>query len=205
MTLWLLAAPLAAADPMPGLVRSRDALRRLDCERLSAWDAADRYPGRVPRPEGREVDPDRTYVVCADRLFAPGFRDPGAEAALWAMSDTAASAAAAARATGLARTWHVEVFHASSPVAAKLGFAVKAALVAEGLAVSDRAPRLGPDDLDVLLRLEPLRAYPAACARWAATGGLSGEDALLGVVQLDRRATALQVGVCADGGWTWLR
>ena len=83
--------------------------------------------------------------------------------------------------------------------------AVKNALMGAGVAVSDRTPLLAAGDVDVLTRLPPLEAYPAACARYAAGGSLRPTDVLLGVMQLDPRETTVHAGACVDGSWLWLR
>jgi hypothetical protein len=173
---------------------------------MNVRDAATRYPGRVVASPSRAADPDVAVVVCRERLLRPGLRPPGVEAVLDDLRERSADLASLVDGVGLgARTFLVEVFESDPAVAAKVGFAAKAALVERGVAVSDRTPVLGVDDLEVLTRLPPLAAYPAACTRWTDTGGLGPGDALVAVVRLDPRETVLHAGVCADGGWAWLR
>ena len=103
------------------------------------------------------------------------------------------------------RVWLVEANVPTAPLGTKIAFATKAALMRQGLAVSDRTVTLGAGDVDVLTRLPPLAAYPAACRRYADGGSLRPGDALLFVMVLDPRETMLHAGLCIDGGWTWLR
>lgn len=205
-----LAAPafVTALDPAPSFYRSKARSRRLDCDRLSLEEALRRYPDtlRPPGPNGDFVE--RTVLACAERLMRPGLRDPQDEAVLGNLSGTAASLAA--RVDGLSRellgrTWLVETYYPSVPVSTKISFATKDALVQRGLQVSDRRPVLSAGDVDVLVRLPPLQAYPAACARYVATGVLRPDDVLLAVVVLDPRETELHAGLCAEGQWKWLR
>ncbi|MEQ1565396.1 MAG: hypothetical protein ABMA64_07140 [Myxococcota bacterium] len=200
---------VVATDPAPGAGHSRSWSRNLDCERLGAVAGSERYPGRIVASRSRgEDDADREVVVCRERLTAPGLRSPADEAALTTLEAATADLASAAVSTrsDLAdHTWLVEAFYPSPPVATKIAFATKNALDHRGVNVSDRTPMLSPDDLAVLTRMSPDQAYPAACARWAATGGLGQDDVLLGVVQRDPRETVLHAGVCAAGVWTWLR
>lgn len=204
----LLAAYTAHADPMPGLTRSKTELRRLDCERMGMREGAERYPGRIVASESRAVDPDRSWVVCTERLAPPGLRAPGDEALLSGLGGTAttiATAAATARPEWAGRTWEVEVWTVNPAVGNKVAFAVKNALVGAGLPVSDRVPALSAADVPVSGAPPPLDACPAACARYAATGALPAGHVLLGVVQLDPRATTLVSRTCADGRWSWSR
>lgn len=201
-------APAAWADPMPNLFHSRSELRGWECEDLSMREGARRYPGRVVQSESRAVDPDRRLVVCAERWLRPGVRDPREDAILSELKATAdglARAAASTRPELRSRNWLVEVSYPVPLVSGKLGFAVKNALVDDGLSVSDRHPALAAGDVSVLARLPPLDAWPAACFRWRDSGALGPRDALLAVALLDPRETALHAGLCVDGGWSWLR
>jgi hypothetical protein len=201
-------AAAAHADPMPGLTRTKSQMRNWDCERRGTREVAEEYPGRIVSSESRGTDPDRVTMVCTERLTRPGLRSPRDEALLSTLEPTAnalATSAAAAHPELADHTWLVEVFYPSVPVAGKLGFAVKNALVARGLQVSDRVPTLGAGDLMVLTRLPPFEAWPAACGRYAATGTLRPGDALLAVVHLDPRETMVHAALCVDGGWSWLR
>jgi hypothetical protein len=71
--------------------------------------------------------------------------------------------------------------------------------------VSDRVPLLSAEDVNVLTRMHPDAAYPAACQRYAATGALGPGEALLAIVRRDPRETVLHAGLCVDGGWAWLK
>lgn len=195
-------------DPAPSLTMSRDRSRTLQCERVSAAVARQRYPGEVPasRPRGEFLE--RSALVCTQRLMRPGLRADQDEAILSSLASLVEDLTPSA--TDLhpelaTRTWLVEAFYPSSSVSAKISFAAKNALVQEGLLVSDRVPTLSAGDLDVLLRMPPEEAYPAACRRYADNGSLRADDALLAVVSRDRRETILHAGLCADGQWSWLK
>lgn len=199
---------LVNPDPVPGVFRSRDHARTLECERLDAQDAARRYPGQVEpdRPRGEFLQ--RSALVCTQRLMRPGLRDDRDEAILADLGPLVTDLT-----TGAGdifpelstRTWLVEAYYPSTQVAAKLAFAAKNELVARGLRVSDRAPTLNAADVDVVTRMAPQQAYPAACRRYRENGSLGAGDVLLAVVSRDPRETTLHAGLCTDGEWAWLR
>lgn len=206
----VLALPLGLApnDPAPGLFRTKAWSRNLDCERVSASEGNQRYPGviDVSGPRGDYVQ--RSAVICRERVIRAGLRSPLDEAMLTRMDAEAGRVAQAVgdnldRAAG--RTWLVETYFENPVVAEKISFATKNALVGEGLRVSDRTPVLGASDLARLTRMAPRAAYPAACTLFAANGSLGPDDALLAVVHLDPRETQLHAGVCAAGAWRWLQ
>lgn len=197
-----------AQDPAPGLFRSRDVARTYECERLDSEVATRRYPGDVPPVAPRGEFAVRDALVCNQRLLRPGLRDDRDEAVLSGLrplvTELTASVGDLHRDLS-ARTWLVEVYYPSVPVSAKLSFATKNELVGQGLRVSDRTPTLSAGDLDVLTRMPPAEAYPAACRRYRDNGSLGADDVLLAVVSRDPRETTLHAGVCTDGGWAWLR
>lgn len=195
-------------DPAPGVRRSLDSARALECAPMSAAAADDQRPGQVVTSPPRGDFVERDAVICVERLLRPGLRAPLDEAILGSLDALTAELAtnAASRRPDLrARTWLVETFYPSAQVSAKLAFATKNALLRQGLQVSDRTPVLAAGDIDVLTRLPPDQAYPAACLRYGATGTLDDGDALLAVVHRDPRETILHAGLCADGTWTWLQ
>jgi len=194
-------------DPAPNIVRSRDRARNLVCVRVEPLQGAVEYPGRIQPPRPRGDDADRSTLVCRERLLRRGLRAPRDEAVLNTLEDRAQDVALRVSSLDPAlrdRTWLVETFYDHPEVLDKISFATQNALMAQGLSVSDRHPKVAPGDVEVLTRLDPMEAYPAACARYQATGSVSGTDALLALVALDRRATELQAGLCVDGRWTWL-
>lgn len=194
-------------DPAAGLTRSKTRSRDLDCSFLSAEAGNSQRPGQVPVSPPRGDYIERSAMLCTERLMPAGRRAPRDEAVLSDLEGITAelASAAAGRRPDLAgRTWLVESFYPSVPVAAKLSFATRSALMRQGLSVSERTPRLGAGDVDVLTRLDPRDAYPAACLRYAATGALGAGEALLAVVSRDPRETILHGGLCVDGQWTWL-
>ena len=198
---------VAAADPMPSLTFDRSRMRRFECDRVPALEAQRRRPGRVWARTSREADPDVEWVICAERIAPDGLRGPRDEAVLADLRETAAAAAVAAahRPEWAGATFLVEAYYPSAVVGDKIEFAAKNALVERGVAVSDRSPLLAAGDIDVLTRLPPLQAYPAACQRYRDAGGLREGDVLLALVLLDRDASRLQAAVCESGRWTWLR
>ena len=201
-----LLAPLV--DPAPGLYRTVERSRQLGCERASIAEGVAEFPGRV-LPSGPRGDfVERGLVVCRERLLAPGVRSDRDEAVLIGLQTRALDIAAAAgsiRPDLQEQTWLVEVNDPSGPMVDKLAFAVKNALMEQGMAVSDRRPRLAIGDIEVLTRMEPGAAYPAACQRYQEVGSLRENDVLLAVVTRDIRDTALHAGLCVRGEWTWLR
>ena len=212
MTAVLLAAmwivPFWGPDPSPSLTRSKEAARRYECEWVSPETAKRQFPGRVREAKPRGEFVERTIVVCTQPVLGPGVRHPRDAAILRHLEATTAelaSAAASLRPDLADRTWLVEVFYPNAQVSPKIGFATKAALMDDGLQVSDRAPVLGASDVEVLTRMPPSVAYPAACTRYTDTGSLDSGHALLAVLVRDPRETILHAGVCADGQWMWLR
>jgi len=198
---------LNLADPAPSLTRSRARARDLVCVRVDSTRGSIDRPGRIRPTAPRGDDGTRTTLVCSQRVLRRGLRDPGDEAILAHLEERASDVALRVSSLDPAlrgRTWLVEAFTGDARVADKLSFATQNALMAQGLAVSDRVPAVGPGDVEVLTRLPPRQAYPAACERYAATGSLREGDALVAVVRLDRRATSLEAGLCVDGAWRWL-
>jgi hypothetical protein len=196
------------ADPVPGFVYSRDIIRNLDCQRISGEQGAARYPGLIPAPKPRGEFLEREVVICKERMVRPGLRDAPDEAILSTLQAQVTELAAAARSTRPdldEHSWLVEAHHMDVQVASKIDFATQNALAQQGLSVSDRDPVLGLDDIQVITRLAPMQAHEAACRRYADTGSLGEGDALLAVMLLDPRETILHAGVCAEGGWQWLR
>lgn len=202
-------AIFGATNPIPGALRSRTWTRTLECERLLGEQGVRRYPGIVKPPPARGGEfIRRSAVICRQRLMRDGLRAPGDEALLMTlepMTVTLVEAAASLRPDLSGATWLVEASVPNPVVGTKVAFATKNALMERGLTVSDRMPLLGHGDVDVITRLAPEEAYPAACLRWAATGSIREGDAVLAVVVLDPRETVLHAGVCVDGAWSWLR
>lgn len=195
-------------DPAPGMLRNKESARNLECEPVGAETAAARRPGQVVTSGPRGDYVERDAVHCVERLTRVGQRDPRDEAilsSLQALSAEMATAAIDRRPDLRGRTWLVESFYPSAAVSAKLSFAAKNALSSKGLRVSDRTPILATGDIEVLTRLDPESAYPAACQRYARSGAVDGGHALLAVVSRDPRETLLHAGLCADGQWTWLQ
>mgnify|MGYP000232596797 FL=1 len=202
---WL--AFLFPSGPVPGLTRSVHWIRQHDCERLSKQEAYRRYPGRVPPPKAEE-DGQVGVVVCSERVVRDGLRSPRDEAVLRKLDTLAEELVQASEPYHLGlddRTWVVDVFYPDPSVSAKLSFATKDGLLKAGVRVSDRVPLLSAEDINVLTRMHPDAAYPAACQRYADTGALGADEVLLAVVQRDPRETVLHAGICVDGGWAWLK
>lgn len=195
-------------DPAPGWRRTKEESRNLECERVSNEIGTRRYPGQIVAAPPRGEDNERTVVVCNERLTRHGLRPERDEAILSTLDASAtdlASAAGSMRPDLRDRTWLVEAYYPNAPVAAKISFAAKNALMRGGLSVSDRTPTLAVGDITVLTRMTPDEAFPAACQRLHATGNLGEGDALLAIVSRDPRETILHAGLCTDGAWTWLK
>lgn len=198
----------AAQDPLDGWAAPDVELRALDCEPVSMPAARQQFPGQLPDPKAREDYLARRAVVCRERLMPPGLRRPGEEALLFELRKTAVEMAGVVRELpepDQDRVWMVEVFHPSAVVSHKIGFAVKNALLDLKVKVTDRAPTLAAGDIEVIGQVEAARAYPLACARYAANGALGEGRALLAVAQRNPDSTLLHAGVCIDGAWRWLR
>ncbi len=195
-------------DPAPSLTRSKTSSRHLECERMSAETASQQHPGRIVTSGARGDYVERSAVVCRERLVRQGLRADRDEAILSTLDAKASAIAIAAEALrpDLAeKTWLVEAYYPSAPASAKIAFATKNALMEQGLRVSDRAPMLAAGDVGRITHMAPAEAYPAACARYAETGSLGEDDALLAVVSRDRRETILHAGLCTQGQWVWLK
>ena len=194
--------------PQPGSWRDRDDARNYSCAFMTVEQAQVARPGAV-RPVGPRGDLyERDVVLCQERMLPLGLRLDADEAILSTLDARVKELAGAARSRRPdleGATWLVEVYYPSPAVSAKIGFATKNALMAEGLGVSDRTPTLAAGDVQVITRMPPNEAYPTACRRYTDNGSLGANDALLAVVLLDRQETALHAGLCAAGSWTWLR
>lgn len=195
-------------DPAPGMLRTKAAAEGYECVRYDAMAAAQARPGAIAEPRPRGDWFERTALICTERILRPGIRPPQDDAVLTelaARTAELAGAAQAARPDLKDATWLVETHYGSAQVSTKIGFATKNALMELGLRVSDRLPTLSAGDIDVLTRMPPLRAHPAACTRYVDNGTLREGDALLLVMALDADSTSLHAGICETGGWTWLR
>ncbi|MCB9743052.1 MAG: hypothetical protein H6740_10660, partial [Alphaproteobacteria bacterium] len=165
-------------------------------------------PGLIAPVNPRGDYYERDVVLCQERMLSLGIRRDADEAVLSDLNARVTElvgAAATARPDLQGQTWLVEAFHPSAAVSAKIAFATKNALMAEGLRVSDRTPTLGVGDLQVITRMEPTQAYAAACRRYSDNGTLDAEDVLLAVALLDKLETSLHAGLCTQGRWSWLR
>lgn len=195
-------------DVSPSISRSKANARKHICSVEDADATRRTRPGliRDEKPRGDYVE--RTVVICTERLMRPGLRADLDEAILEQLEPLVselATAAAALRPDLADRTWLVESYYPNPQVGPKIGFAGKTVLVREGLQVSDRTPALSAGDLEVLLRMPPSEAYPAACRRYSESGSLGEDDVLLAIVHRDPQETSLHAAVCADGTWTWVR
>lgn len=213
LVLLLLLLPLPAwitlgNDPAPGIMQTKAESRNLDCRRISAPLAHQRHPGVVAEPSPRGSYIDSGAVICRGRVMQYGERGARDEVILSNLSASAEVLAQAASALEFVLptdTWLVDSFYPEPTVAAKISFATKVSLVARGHRVSDRVPVLAAGDVLVLHRMPAMEAYPAACARYCAEGGLGDNEVLLAVALIDARETILHAGLCARGAWKWVR
>lgn len=197
-----------AHDPAPGLTQSKVEARNLICARQGEAVTRRQHPGSVeePRPRGDFLESD--VVACQGRLVAYGDRPDRDELILSELQASATDIVQAAVALGPRvgiRTWLVEAFYPDAAITGKITFAVKTALVERHQQVSDRVPILAAGDILVLGTTPAAQAYPLACRRYHAQGSVGPGEALLGVVLLHARETALHAGLCVDGVWQWLR
>jgi hypothetical protein len=208
LILALMIIPPMNRDPAPGAGRTIDASRRLVCDNLSVEQGSQQRPGQILPERARGDFVERNVVVCRQLLIPPNLRAPRDEAVLAELDTWTADYAMAVQSLrpDLAdHNWMVEVYYPSAPVSTKIGFAAKNALMGQGLSVTDRTPTLAVGDIDVLTRLPPSLAYPAACERYTDIGGIGDDDVLLALVTRDPRETILHAGLCTGGHWTWLR
>ncbi len=215
MTFWLMVLLLSmpalvetARDPLARGLPHGVKLRDLDCEHLSEHGARLALGVDTDEDHPRGDFLRRRTVLCRERLLPRGTRRAQDDAILGDLRATAgelASLAADRQPDAAGRTWLVETYYPDTQIAYKIGFAVKGALLERSLPVSDRVPTLAAGDVEVLGQVAPDRAYPLACARFAAAGALGPGEALLGVVLRDSRETVLHAGTCVDGRWSWLR
>ena len=199
---------IAPLGPHPGVVWSRDEVRDLDCTWVTEDAGSRQHPGRIVAEKPRGDFIERGVVLCQEQLMRRGLRsdrDALILAELADMTADLAGVAAAQRPDLDARTWLVEAHYPSAAVASKITFATKNALVELGLPVSDRMATLSAGDVDVIIRMPPEAAYPAACRRYFDAGSLGEDDALLSVILRDPQASILHAGLCERGQWTWLK
>jgi len=193
--------------PAPGVFRSKDKARAYHCERAQHEAPSHRTTARVEPPPARGEFRKADLIVCTQPVLPERLRAPEDEVLLRTLDDRTRQIAAAAHALRpelQARTWLVEAHDGSTAVSAKLRFATQNALMEHGLAVSDRTPVLGYGDMQVVTRMGPAAAHPAACSRYSDNGSLLENDVLLVILRPDARATTLAAGVCEQGRWTWL-
>lgn len=194
--------------PAPGLMKPKSQARNYTCTYMDVPTANELRPGLIAPVNPRGDYYERDVVLCQERMLSLGIRRDADEAVLSDLNARVTElvgAAATARPDLQGQTWLVEAFHPSAAVSAKIAFATKNALMAEGLRVSDRTPTLGVGDLQVITRMEPTQAYAAACRRYSDNGTLDAEDVLLAVALLDKLETSLHAGLCTQGRWSWLR
>ena len=145
-------------------------------------------------------------LVCRHRVAEAGQRRPREEAILSRLGDEVDEL------TGLAvplvaddARWFVDAFYPDPRMVGKIAVASRMALAERGKRVSDQAPLLSAGDLEVLHALPMKDAIRAACRRLFSSGSLQPGDAFLTVALLHRDETQLHAGVCADGGFRWVR
>jgi hypothetical protein len=192
-------------DPAPGLITSYESSRRYNCERATLESARRAYPGLLEDQYPRGDFIERSAVLCTEPIVGVDVRHKRDAAILGGLTPTVRSVASRIAAEQPEKTWLVEVHYPNAAVVAKVAFAAKAALVESGVPVTDRLPTLATGDVDVLSRTPALKAHALACRRYFATGRLEGDDAVLSLLVLDSRETALHAGICINGAWTWLQ
>lgn len=195
-----------ASDPAPGIWRSKEESRNLECVRVNQRQAHDRYPGDVPEVPGRRTTGTTDALICSTRFVRQTFRPARDEVILSTLRQSVGEIVSAANALAPAPTvWHVDAFYPDAAVASKISVAARMDLAERGRKVSDRVPVLAAGDIAVLAHLEAREAYPLACLRYFRSGVLHEHDAFLGLMIIDDREAQLHAGLCQRGEWKWLQ
>jgi len=206
---WLTPLVLATAcihDPSPGLFRTKEESRNLECKRMSHAQAHELYPGVVPDQPPRGAYWVTDAIVCGARIVRLNERPPRDEAVLTTLGQSIGELTKLA--TGVApkdTLWHVDSFYPTVSVGQKIAVAARVDLAEHGFRVSDRVPVLAPGDVSVLKKTNADRFYPVMCSRYFAEGALHEGDAFMGITPLYPRETQLHAGVCLSGKWQWLQ
>lgn len=192
-------------DPSPGVFRTKEESRNLDCVRMSHSQAHERFPGVVPDqpPKGAYWVTDA--LVCGARIVSLGERPARDEVVLTSLRESVASLTRQATAQAPADTlWHVDAFYPVATVSQKIAVAARVDIAERGFRVSDRVPVLAAGDIAVLSTTGADKAFPLACARYQAEGLLGEDEGFLGIMMLDKHEVALHGGYCLKGSWRWL-
>jgi hypothetical protein len=218
LKLWLLvssAMAMAAAiglagcinDPAPGLFQSKANARALECVQVDQAEAHALHPNQVSEPSPRASNlQNNDALLCSPRMMRQDERPARDELILSSLrSEVGEIDAIAASLSSPDLTWHVDAYYPQPEVASKIAIAAKTDLAERGQRVSDRPPLLAAGDVSVLHDLSPRKAYPLACARYFAEGGLTDKDGLLALMIVDPREGQLHAGVCLRGTWRWLQ
>lgn len=99
----------------------------------------------------------------------------------------------------------VDVHYPRSGLRQKIAAAAQVALFDQGFPVHQGAPLLAAGDVEVITTVPPQFSAPLACQRLHAEGALRADDALVTLALLREQESILHVGVCRQGGFTWLR
>ncbi|MEL6543669.1 MAG: hypothetical protein AAFQ82_03525 [Myxococcota bacterium] len=193
-----------ARDPGPGATTNASDVRDLECERLSYEEARKRYPGEIRARAPRGDAQERDALVCVQRIFSWGERDPRDEAILSSLDEETRQLVGEALARSPSKTWIVHTHYPNPRLAEKITFASKSALLDAGETVSDRKARLSGQDIDELSRLAPRESAAIACSRYAKNGSLRNDEQLLAMYLVHPQETSLHAGICRGGDWQWI-
>jgi hypothetical protein len=201
-----LACAACLHDPSPGLFRTKDESRNLECVRLSHSQAHELYPGVVPAEPPRGAYWVTDALVCGSRIVKLGERAARDEAVLTTLRQSVGDLTRQATANAPADTlWHVDAFYPSPEVSQKIAVAARVDLAERGFNVSDRVPVLSAGDISVLSTTGGDKAFALACRRYFAEAVLHSGEGFLGFAMLDRHETSLHAGYCLDGKWRWIQ
>ena len=192
-------------DPAPGLFQSKADARALECVRVTQAEAHALHPEAVSAPNPRTANLENTdAILCQPRMMRQDERPARDDLILSSLRSEVGQIDSIVATRGDV-TWHVDAFYPRQEVASKIALAAKTDLAERGQRVSDRPPVLAAADLSVLGTLSPRQAFPLACTRYFAEGGLTDQDGFLALMIIDPREAVLHAGVCLRGTWRWLQ
>jgi hypothetical protein len=193
-------------DPSPGVFRTKEESRNLECTRMSHAQAHELYPGVVPDQPPRGAYWTTDALVCGARIVKLGERPARDEAVLTTLRENVSALTLQATASAPPDVvWLVDAFYPTQEVAQKIAVAARVDIAERGFRVSDRVPVLAAGDISVLKTTAADRAYALACARYRAEHALADNEAFLGLMTIERYETALHAGYCLQGKWRWLQ
>jgi hypothetical protein len=177
------------------------------CDRYDLARGHERFPVLVPPTDPRsEVTQDVDVLACRRRLVRAGRRDPLADALLLDLDQRASALSTlAVPVADQPRRVFVEAFTPDLALSQKVATAARAALAARGLPVQRLAPVPAAADVEVLRARPVADAIATSCDRLFVEGQLQDGDLFVALAVVDPLETALHVGACTKGRFTWLK